>query len=175
MPTTWSIKCGHCGEGVGAELVAGSVSTSQVGWLRCPLCGDGSVRTTSGAVYPTAPAGGTVKHLPVDVEGAWREVRTTHAVAAYTASEMMCRKILMHLAVDKAGAAPGKSFVEYVDALDGAGYMAPGMKPVIDTIRQRGNVANHDLPASGEQESLTTMAVTEHLLRTIYELPGLVP
>lgn len=175
MPRTLSITCGTCGLGVAAEVVKGEPAPGHVAWLVCPNCEEGSVKLKSGAVYPTAPAGGAVSHLPVDVDAAWREVRTSHAVAAYTAAEMMCRKILMHLAVDKAGAPAGKGFVEYIDALDKAGYMAPGMKPVIDTIRQRGNVANHELPASGEQESLTTMSVTEHLLRTIYELPGLVP
>jgi hypothetical protein len=171
----YSITCGSCGLGVAAEIILGDAVPGYVAWLRCPNCDEGSVKLKNGAVYPTAPAGGSVNHLPVDVDTAWREVRTSHAVAAYTASEMMCRKILMHLAVDKAGATPGKKFVDYIDALDAAGYMAPGMKPVVDTVRKRGNVANHELPASGEQESLTTMAVTEHLLRTIYELPGLVP
>jgi hypothetical protein len=29
----------------------------------------------------------------------------------------MCRKILMHLAVDKAGSAPGSGFVDYINDL----------------------------------------------------------
>jgi hypothetical protein len=86
---------------------------------------------------------------------------------------MMFRKILMHIAVEQASAAVGKNFTEYVDALDQAGYIAPGMKPVVDQIRKRGNAANHDLPASTEQESLATMAITEHLLAAMYELPSL--
>lgn len=174
MAETLPITCGHCGQGVGAEVVAGS--TGGVCWVRCPICGDGSVRSFSGAVYPTAPAGSAVENLPEDVELAWREVRTTHAVAAaYTASEMMCRKILLHLAVDKAGAKAGKGFVAYVDALDSAGYVAPGLKPVVDIVRTRGNGANHELPASTETDSLRTLKITEHLLHTIYELPGLAP
>lgn len=131
--------------------------------------------TLSGAVYPAAPAGGNVQHLPADVERAWQEARTAHAVAAYTASEMMSRKILMHIAVDAAAAKPGESFSAYVDALDGAGYIAPGLKAVVDVIRTRGNGANHELPASTEDDSLRTLGIVEHLLRTMYELPGLVP
>ncbi len=130
--------------------------------------------TAGGIVYPTAPAGSAVAHLPGDVEGAWREVRTSHAVGAYTASEVMCRKILMHMAVDVAGSSPGKKFFEYVNDLAAAGYVTPGMDVVVDKVRDRGNIANHELPASTEQDSLTTMAITEHLLRTVYELPGLV-
>lgn len=39
---------------------------------------------------------------------AWDEARRAHAAAAYTAAEIMCRKILMHIAVDKADAEPNK-------------------------------------------------------------------
>lgn len=131
------------------------------------------MKTRDGAVYPTSPAGRLVAHLPPDVNQAWREVRTAHAVGAYTASEMMCRKILMHLAVDVVKSEAGKNFVQYVNDLDSAHYIAPGLKPVVDRIRERGNIANHELPASTEPDSLTTMAITEHLLVTIYELPSL--
>lgn len=188
----WPITCGNCGRGVSANVVAGwpqqkagtraptpdaakAAAASETLWLACPHCSEGSVKLKDGAVYPSAPAGAAVALLPADVAAAWREVRTAHAVAAYTAAEMMCRKILMHLAVDVAGAKPGKSFVEYVDALDGAGYVAPGLKPVVDLVRKRGNGANHELPASTEDDSMQTLGITEHLLKTIYELPGMAP
>jgi hypothetical protein len=166
--------CASCGLGVAAEIVAGGASNGVPGFLLCPICGEGSVKLKSGAVYPVAPAGGTVKHLPKDVEQAWREARTSFAVAAYTASEIMCRKILMHVAVDAAGSKTGKRFVDYVDDLENAHYLSPGTKPVIDLVRDRGNAANHDLPASTEPEALQTLTITEHLLRSVYELPGLV-
>jgi hypothetical protein len=85
----------------------------------------------------------------------------------------MCRKILMHLAVDVAGSAPGKSFVEYIKDLEAGNYIMAGLKPVVDQIRSRGNKANHELPASIEQESISTMTITQHLLSGIYELPTL--
>jgi hypothetical protein len=112
-------------------------------------------------------------NLPSDVAQAWQEAGLAHSVAAYTAAEIMCRKILMHLAVDKAGAQPGSSFVSYVGALESAGYVTTGLKPIVDQVRTRGNVANHDLPASSEQDSLTTLTITQHLLEAIYELPGM--
>ena len=128
--------------------------------------------TKHGALYPPSAAGALVAGLPTDVEAAWREVRTTFAVAAYTAAEMMCRKILMHVAVDRIStSAPRKKFAEYVDDLDNAGYIAPGLKPVVDKVRDRGNIANHELPASSEADALTTLKITEHLLRTAYEMP----
>ena len=48
-----------------------------------------------------------------------------------------------------------------------------GLKPVVDQIRNRGNKANHELPASSEQESIATMTITQHLLSGVYELPVL--
>jgi len=131
------------------------------------------VKTSDGAIYPAAPVGRMVGGLPPDVAAAWREARTAHAVAAYTASEMMLRKILMHIAVDVGASSPGKRFVEYVNALDSAGYITTNLKPVVEIVRDRGNAANHELPASTEEDSLRTIAITEHLLEAIYELPGL--
>lgn len=181
MPV-WRIKCASCGNGVSAEVVSGWPLAKKPNvrqlppepkdstlWLRCPDCGEGSVKLKDGSVYPTAPAGGAVKGLPLDVEGAWREVRIAQAVGAYTASEMMCRKILMHVAVDVAKATPGEKFVYYIDALESGNYLATGTKPAVDKIRGRGNDATHELPASTEEQALNTLGVTEYLLRGIYE------
>jgi Domain of unknown function (DUF4145) len=184
---TWSIRCAHCNQAVAADVVSGWAypnmsyeaavarvkADRRVLWLRCPSCGEGSVRASNGVISPPAPAGRRVAHLPPEVDQAWREARTAHSVAAYTASEMMLRKILMHVAVDKCSSAPGKGFVDYVDDLSNAGYITTGLKDVVDRIRKRGNVANHELPPSTEQDSLLTMTITEHLLEGMYELPGM--
>jgi hypothetical protein len=79
-----------------------------------------------------------------EVEQAWREGRAAHAVAAYTAAEMVFRKILMHVAMDKAAPDPGKGFIEYVNDLQSGGYITTGLKDVVDQIRTRGNTANHE-------------------------------
>jgi hypothetical protein len=181
---TLPITCGHCGRDVNADIVA-DVSqsihqptyTPRLGvalWLRCPGCGEGSVRKlNSDVIYPGARPGRLLQHLPPDVNQAWDEARSAYSVGAYTAAEIMCRKILMHLAVDKANAQSGKQFIQYVDELENAGYITTGLKPVVDQIRKRGNVANHDLPASSREESLATLKITEHLLEAVYELPGI--
>lgn len=172
------MTCGHCGNGVGGDVVhratirTGGEPPSLVLWIQCPLCDDGSVMASTGVVYPSAPAGGEVPNLPADVEHSWQEARVAHAVAAYTAAEMMCRKILMHVAVDVAGSDPGKSFVQYVKDLDANGYITAGLRAVVDQIRDRGNIANHELPASTQQDSETTMRITEHLLNGVYGLRG---
>ena len=174
--STIPITCGHCGLGVAAEIVHTGANTRGqfVSWLQCPSCQEPSVMTSTRAVYPAAAAGRAIRNLPDDVAKAWEEGRIAHNVAAYTAAEMMFRKILMHAAVDKAGATTGESFAHYIDALDAQGFITTGLKPVVDQIRHRGNAANHELPASTEQESLATLTITEHLLEAMYELPGMV-
>lgn len=60
-----------------------------------------------------------------------------------------------------------------MDDLGSKGYILPDLKAVVDQVRKRGNAANHELPASSEQESLVTISITEHLLAGIYDLPSL--
>jgi len=166
-----SIICGSCGQGV-AAVVVNNQGDGTI-FMVCPACLEGSVKTRSGAIWPPAAKGASVANLPDDVAQAWREARTSNAVAAYTASEIMCRKILMHLAVDVAGSKPGDTFHAYIEHLDKAGYIGAGLRPAVEKIKNRGNVANHALPSSTEADSVITLKITEHLLRGIYEIPGL--
>lgn len=168
------ITCGWCGRSVGTADTAHDQS-AKIQALRCPACKKGSVWNEGEAVFPIHVPGPGVQHLPGDVEQAWKEARATFGAGAFTASEIMCRKILMHLAVDRCAVAEGEPFVAYVDALEGAGYITTGLKSVVDSIRVRGNRANHDLAASTEDEAMTTLSIVEHMLRSLYELPGLVP
>jgi hypothetical protein len=188
---TLSIVCGHCGRHVGAEIVfveevnAATLQSpsfkpapTQGLWLRCPACGNGSVQTAArpginGAVYPGPLPLEDITNLPNDVAVAWSEARKAYSVGAYTAAEIMCRKILMHLAVDKAGSPAGKSFVAYINDLQTNNYIMAGLQPVVDQVRDRGNKANHELPASSEQDAMTTLTITQHLLIGIYKLPAL--
>jgi hypothetical protein len=146
-------------------------------WLKCPNegCGEGSVKLRTGAVYPPAPFGPRIEGLPADVASAWNEAGIAFSVGAYTASEMMCRKLLMHVAVDKAGSKPGKHFVEYVNELEEGGLIIRGLRPVVDQVKDRGNTANHELPPSDETVARLTLKVTQHLLQGVYELRSLAP
>jgi hypothetical protein len=188
---TLPIECGHCGRQVGAEIVFAEgvnaatlqstpwkPSQTQTLWVRCPACGEGSVRTGARAgvnskVLPGKLPLEDVPNLPADVEGAWGEARKAYSIGAYTASEIMCRKILMHLAVDKAGSPAGRTFVQYINDLQAQNYIMAGLQPVVDKVRDRGNKANHELPASTEQEAMATLTITDHLLIGIYKLPAM--
>lgn len=184
--TTLPITCGHCGRAVGAEIVYDSVMWGNVKestyvpqpgaglWLLCPHCGEGSVRArNSGIIYPAPRPGRTLEHPPAEVVQAWEEARSAYSVGAYAAAEIMCRKILMNAAVDKGLATAGQPFISYMNSLQAAGYITTGLEKVIDQVRDRGNVANNDLPTSSEQESHVTLMLTQHLMEALYELPGI--
>lgn len=111
-----------------------------------------------------------VKNMPPDLIRAWEEVLRCGQVDAWTSAEIMCRKILMHVAVDQFDVEAGKSFQFYVQTLDDQRFFPSPMTPVIDGIRKRGNAATHELAQSSSAEAIKTMEITHHVLRTIYEL-----
>lgn len=154
---TWNITCGSCGKNVSADVVYGWPPGHQAQamanapnatlWLQCPNCSEGSVKARNGnVVHPVAPTGRNVSGLPRDVEKAWQEARLAHSVGAYTASEMMCRKILMHLAADVAGSGAGLSFEGYVNDLEAKGYIMTNLKPVVDIVGSAGTLLTTNSP-----------------------------
>ncbi len=91
------------------------------------------------------------------------------SVSAYTACELLCRKILMHIAVEK-GAKEGESFSEYLSILGEKGYITPPMGKWVDLIRQHGNKAAHLLEPPDRTRAESTIMFTAELLRLIYEM-----
>jgi len=160
------LKCGHCGKDV-----SGAVLTSYRGirWLLCPICGDGSVLDLSGNIHPGVPFGPTIQGLPDDTLAAYDEARRCMSVSAFTACELLCRKILMHVAVEK-GAKEGESFSFYLSHLEKAGFVTPPMKGWVDLIREHGNQAAHTLEKPSKQRSESTLMFTAELLRLVYEM-----
>lgn len=88
---------------------------------------------------------------------------------AFTACTMICRKILLHVAVEK-GADADKPFEFCVDYLQGQGYISPSMKPWVDRIRKLGNEGAHDLEAPSSESATSALVFTGELLRTVYEM-----
>ncbi|WP_179255692.1 DUF4145 domain-containing protein [Streptomyces sp. SS07] len=127
---------------------------------------------SDGKQFPGPKVGGDVLGLPSDVEQAYEEARSCAGVNAYTATEVMCRKILMHVAVDK-GAESGKAFAFYLSYLSDKGYVTPPMRPWVDEIRKNGNVAVHEIPATDPKRALGTLIFTEQLLRMVYMMEHL--
>ena len=87
---------------------------------------------------------------------------------------MLCRKILMHTAVEK-GASTNMSFQDYVTWLITERYAPRGAEEWLDYIRRRGNEANHEIVVMSRETASGVLLFTEALLRAVYELPRSVP
>ncbi len=162
--------CGHCGNKVSGIVVANyQYGYHDVKWLICTSCGDGSVCSSHGQIFPTISYGPIIEGLPELINRAYQEARDCISVDAFTACELICRRILMHVAVEK-GAKQDQSFSEYLSFLEDKGYVTPPMKGWVDLIRQHGNKAAHLLEPPDRKRSESTLMFTAELLRLIYEM-----
>jgi hypothetical protein len=142
--------------------------TTKNQWVLCPGCVKGSV-VINGTTFPGVAFGPVLQGLPDDVAAAYEETRGCMKVNAFTAAELLCRKILMHVAVEKS-APEGKTFVFYLEYLEKAGYVTPPMKGWVDTIRTNGNNSTHKIAAPSQDRATSTVMFTAELLRLTYEM-----
>ena len=113
--------------------------------------------------------------VPKNVNDLYEEARRcAGAASAPTAAVLLCRKILMHIAVEK-GAKAGDTFISYIDHLQTKNYIPPDSRHWVDYIRTRSNDANHDVAEFSAQDALALIELTEMMLRVIYEFPSKVP
>lgn len=190
-----SYTCGHCGDRVApAEgfhaFVRASTSTQQRGnalglsntpQLRatahiCSSCGLPTVFDRNGGNQTPGPlVGADIAALPNDVSGLYSEARKALAGGAPSAAVMVCRKILMHVAVEK-GADENKRFVDYVDYLSTKGWVPPvSGGEVLKFIKDQGNGENHEIKISAPDSAAALLRLVERVLEWVYEVPGLIP
>ena len=165
----YSYTCGHCNTKVSGAVVCAYYAEHTIRWLLCPNCGNGSVLAEDGNVYPGVPFGPNIEGLPENVLKAYKEARNCMSVNTFTSCELICRKILMHVAVEK-GAKEGDSFTNYLSYLEEKGFITPPMKNWVDLIRQHGNKATHLLESPDKERAESTIMFTAELLRLIYEM-----
>ena len=158
-------KLGHHGDGSGAQVGAIYV---------CPNCGGPSFFDLSGARYPSPSFGKPVQHVPASLTGVYEEARRCSSHNSFTGSVLLCRKMLMNIAVQQ-GATEGLKFIEYVNYLAAQGYVPPHGKHWVDHIRKKGNEATHEIALMTEGDAKELLIFIEMLLRFIYEFPAMVP
>lgn len=168
-----SYRCGYCGFDVASEK--GLQNEQDNSFIRvCPQCNVPTFFSVSGMHIPGPKLGNNVEKLSADVGGLYNEARASLTVNAFTGVVMLCRKLLMHIAVEK-GADPGKSFVAYVEWLISERYAPRGAESWVDYIRTRANEANHQIELMTQEDAKGILGLTEELLRITYELPSSVP
>ncbi len=167
-------KCGHCDRHVSGRVVniysrtQNKLDDPIIQFMICTSCIKGSI-WSEGKIIPGTKPGEKLEGLPVEIEAAYQEARSCFSINAFTACELVCRKILMHVSVDK-GAEEGQSFISYLDYLEEKGYITPIIKEWADLIREIGNQSTHKLIPPDENRTKATLMFTMELLRIIYEM-----
>jgi hypothetical protein len=168
--------CGHCSALTATVQVFGFYNSRRQ-WDKtreirvCMGCRMPTFFTATGGQIPTPPAGRMVEHLPAVVAGAYKEALDALQAGAPTAAALMCRKVLMNVAVNK-GAKPNLSFAKYVDFLTDNHWVPPGSDEWLTHVRQGGNEATHEIAPTDTADALELVEFTESLLTYVFELPG---
>lgn len=160
-------NCPDCGK-VSSPLIA-YYPHSHGKWLICPGCAEPVAIRSDGTIWPPVTFGSPVVNLPPTVELLYQEVRRCIGIGAFTSAELSCRTLLMHAAVDKAGAKAGDTFAACIDALTTAGFITPAMKPWVDKIRQNANKCAHEIDPPDQDRAKDTAMFTERLLTLVYD------
>lgn len=171
---TLTAKCYRCEETVGMIVLAqatyleGSLGGQPIGikWLWCRNCGQPST-AIDGSVYPVGPEGSPIPSLPPTLKKTYEEIRMCTMVNAWSAVSILCRKLIMHIAVEKK-ADENKSFVHYLKYLEDNGFVGHDLKKLADKIRIQGNKANHEIEDISNTEGKKIFVFTFHLLTSIY-------
>lgn len=195
-PNTWEntqvltsrqYRCHYCG-----SLVASHLGFQ--GWSHGPTYGNNGQlqaeyiyicshcdRPTYFNYYNTQiPAPATdedVEFLPDNIQILFREARLAKSVHANTAAVMVCRTIIMHVAVERGAPEKNKqgqsnTFVFFINYLEEQSIIPKGAKGWVDKIRTLGNEAIHDLSIMTEHDTSLILGFTTLLLKITYETHG---
>lgn len=169
-------NCSFCGTTVSSATgYYTSTSSTTVSTIRiCPSCHFPTLIAPDGKHFPECPPGASVPNLPIEIEALYNEARQSAGANAPTAAVLICRKLLMNIAVTE-GAEEGWSFLKYVEYLASKGYIPPKGKDWVDYVRKRGNEANHEIELMEHEDAVALVSFVEMLLRFIYEFPNMVP
>jgi hypothetical protein len=172
----WRFICGHCSTTVSSDRGWSALGpgNAAVGFVyTCPEC-RGPVFRKGNAQFPIAAFGKPVPLVPKELNDLFEEARSCTSANAFTAAVLICRKMLMNIAVQE-GAEEGLRFIEYVDYLAARGFVPPNGRHWVDHIRRRGNEATHEISLMSETDAKELVGFVEMLLRFIYEFPNLIP
>ena len=164
--------CGWCGNLVATPVGFYAQGADDRIYI-CPHC-DKPTAFAGRKQVPGTAYGATVAHLPAEISSLYQEARDCTAASCYTASVLICRKLLMNIAVSQ-GAKPGETFVSYVEYLASNGYVPPNGKGWVDHIRKKGNEATHEIKLMSQDDAQELISFAEMLLKFIYEFPSRVP
>ncbi len=176
--------CGYCGAYVSSESglplmrrqsagfnTDNYVETPDAGVYICTNCHMPTF-IYKGVQVPGNRYGSSVKGVSDNVNKVYEEARSCYAANAYTGTVLLCRKLLMHVAVDL-GADENLNFFDYVNYLDQHHFISVKSHDWIDQIRKYGNDANHEIHVNSQQDAQMILKFCEMLLKMNYEYPSM--
>ncbi len=166
-----SFVCGFCGHKVGSNVGYKYETDSNTNIYICTNCGAPSFFCAS-EQHPGPLLGKAVEGLPPSVEQVYKELRNSLKNGIYTATLLLGRKLIMHLAIDVARAREGEYFMSYIDHLKDSGYIPPNGDKILEYIKNLGNEKNHEIKVGRRQEAEKILKFVEGLLLFIYEFPA---
>ena len=166
----FQFRCGYCHVEVASDKGFITGASPRAFIYICPLCNRPTLRFALEQV-PAPSMGSSVSGLPENVGTLYDEVRACTTAGAYTSAVLGCRKLIMHVAVDK-GADENQRFVEYIDFLTSKGYVPPDGRDWVDHIRNQGNEATHEIVLKTKEDAEDVIGFAEMLLRFVYEFPA---
>ncbi len=162
--------CGHCGANISSNQ--GYYADSRTDFIMiCHQCNMPTYINTSGDQVPGPMFGEEITDLPADIDSLYNEVRKSYSVNAFTCSVLCARKILMHVAISK-GAEENKSFEYYVDYIADNDIIPKHTKPWVDSIRNAGNEATHEVKSNTKEEASEIIEFLGMLLKLVYQYPA---
>lgn len=170
-------QCSYCGNQVGSSQGYAYENGQYHAIAICPRCGSPTYcdgMPGSETLYPGISPGEPVANVPPELAQLYAEARQSAGAGAYTACVMVCRKMLMNIAV-REGAKQGEGFKDYIDYLEKNGYFSPKSKAFVEYIRNLGNEANHEVAAKTRDDAVAALQFVAALLRHNYDLPSRVP
>jgi hypothetical protein len=168
--------CGACGEKTTGRIVAETCrGADQVLWClcSCPRMEPAILIEKGDEMISQMPAPKEFHAgpgWPPDLAQLFSEAAQCYASGAYTATAMVCRKILMVCACAE-GAEDGKPFASYVDKIIEV-LSFERARNAIDAIRHIGNDANHALQFVGRDGARRALSIVAYMLNTMYSLPS---
>ena len=177
-----NFQCGYCGrlvnssKGIAAIINNGPFNrpmSDLIGVYICPNCKrptfiDSYLDKTQ---VPLPKRNTNLQNIPLEVMKVYKEALDSYSVGAFTGTTLLCRKLLMHIAVDL-GAKENESFAEYVKFFDEQHFISPRSHGWVDEIRKIGNKANHKLDMNTKEEAEKDLIFCEMILKSNYEYPN---
>lgn len=160
--------CGFCGDKINTK--EGYFSSNGNAYIYiCSGCKQPTFFDFEDKQFPAPLYGKDIKNLPEDIKKIYLEIRDSIKNNCFTGAILLGRKLIMHIAIDKAGAKPGKKFVEYINAIVKSDYLPLKASILLDTVRKSGNQKNHEIILGWKDEAEKILKFIELILTFIYE------